>query len=527
MLGDDIMTLLLRNPPMSRGDLALATGYSERQVRRVLAKMQGLITQRDGRRILYSAAAASSSSAAAAASSTTTITGPAEQGHSPDPDVQHGHFPEKMSTMSTQNVHNGHEGGHFRKQIKKQDTAIAERTPNRHTQSPPGAPAVPGCADCSGEEAHKCRSCPRSLADLEHDTIQFVIVDQEFRDRLVEEATLKQWRRKTDRGLTWIYRKHLTLQVGGDVVVFYSDEPGDLSGIVAWVRQNFAGIYRDIDSLASRVKHPHELTRDELTVIIRDPPTMEAMRISLSMRMDKTGTFYLKSPNQNVPGFKAYYRDNTLRCEFDCRDDARKITALTMRRRLLQIIPVMAEAPGVFDEFLTDYYNPYEHPILIDTGGDVFLKTLERITEQFTGILREFAAAARPPPVPIPVAETAPDPLAAIAGEMKDIDGFDIEKICWTIRKVLKLNERAVKVYLAAWSVWQGRGFHGRVLKEDVASLLLRANEPLSAADIADAIERLKEVNLMMEDERLEIRFSPMGSALARKLMAKREGMDR
>jgi hypothetical protein len=297
-----------------------------------------------------------------------------------------------------------------------------------------------------------------------------------------------------------------------------------MSGIVAWVRQHFTLVYSDIDSLVSRIKHPHELTRDELTVIIRDPPSMESMRTALSMRMDKTGTFYLKSPNQNVPGFKAYYRDGTLRCEFDCRDEARKISALYMRRRLLQIIPQVATAPGLFDEFLTDYYNPYEHPILIDTGGDVFLKTLTHITDQFTGILKEFAAAAATRQAPIPVPELVmDDPFAAAAAEVENLDGFDIEGILLAFRRTLKLEEKAVKVYLAAWSVWQGRNFKGRVLKEDIASMLLRANEPLSAADIADAIAKLKEARLLQEDERLEIRISPAGIMLAKKLTAKRE----
>ena len=525
------MQLLLKHGPMSRGDLATATGYSERHIRRTLPAMEGITMQRDGRKILYSvaAAAAEEKKEAAAASSTTTITPSPEPGHSGNVDIQCGHQGGQMSTMATLDDGQHGQRGHFSEQIKKERAAIGKRTPNRHTQSPPGAPTAPGCTDCTGEDAHKCRSCPLSYADLEHDTIQFVVVDQEFRDRLVEEATLKQWRRKNDRGLTWIYRKNLTLQVGGDVVVFYSDEPEDLSSIVTWVRQNFALLYSDIGSLVSKIKHPHELTRDELTVVIRDPPSMEAMRTALSMRMDKTGTFYLKSPNQNVPGFKAYYRDGTLRCEFDCRDDARKISALYMRRRLLQIIPQVADAPGLFDEWLTDYYNPYEHPILIDTGGDIFLKTLTDITDKFTGILREFAAAAatrqappQPLQVPVPVAE---DPLTAASTEVENLDGFDINGIVLAFQRTLKLEDQATKVYLAAWSVWQQRNFRGRVLKEDIASLLQKANEPLSAADIADAIAQLKGAHLLENDERLEIRFSPGGVALARKLVAKREGM--
>lgn len=518
MLGDDIMQLLLKNGPMARGDLAAATGYSERHVRRTLPALTNIIMQRDGRRILYSVAAAASSS------NTTTITGPAEQGHYGNVDIQSGHEGGHLAIVDIlTDVQHGH-CGHFPTQIKKQDAPIGKRTPNRHTQTPPGAPTAPGCTDCTGEDAHKCRSCPLSFVELEHDTIQFVLVDQEFRDRLVEEATVKQWRRKNDRGLTWIYRKNITLQVGGDVVVFYSDEPGNMSVFTTWVRENFAGIYSDIDSLISKIKHPHELTRDELTVIIKDPATMESMRTSLSMRMDKTGTFYLKSPNQNVPGFKAYYRDGTLRCEFDCRDEARKISALYMRRRLLQIIPQITGAPGLFDEFLTDYYNPYEHPILIDTGGDVFLKTLTHITDQFTGMMKE-CMATRP--------QAATDPLTPEDARIKEIEaaidefkhGIELDDILNAFKRTLRLEDRAAKVFLAAWTVWMKRNFKGRVIKEDISSLLMKANETLSAADIAEAIVELKEARLLLNDERLEIRFSPNGTALARKLTAKREGM--
>nr|WP_321349744.1 hypothetical protein [uncultured Methanoregula sp.] len=513
------MTLLLQKGPQSRAGIADATGYSERQVRRVVKDLlkDRIVAIKDGRRILYKLAAATTSSPP---STTTTITPVPEQGHLAREGGEGGHNCGKMSTMATLNVHNGqleHEGGHFSTEIKTDSTPILKPTGKRHRQPSTEPLIAPGCLDCPPGDSHKCRSCPLSYVELEHDAIQFVVVDQEFRDRLVEEATLKQWRRKTDRGLTWIYRKNITLQVGGDVVVFYSDEPGDMSGISAWVRGNFTGIYTDIDSLVSRIKHPHELSRDELTIVIRDPATMEAVRPSLRMKMDKTGTFFLKSPNSNTPGFKAYYRDNTLRCEFDCRDEARKISGLWMRRRLLQIIPSIANAPGIFDEFLTDYYNPYEHPILIDTGGHEFLAALENLTSQFTGLMRDAMAGRQP----APVQET---PIAAATREVEKIEEFDIEQILLAFRRTLKLNEEAVRTYLIAYGIWQQRGCGARVLKEDVLARSRAQNEPLSLKQIADAIEDLKGANLMMNDERLEIKFSPEGIAIARKLLAKWEG---
>jgi len=513
------MALLTKNGPMSRADLATATGYSPRHLQRVLPAIEGIQAVKQGRKILYSVMVAAA--AATASSSSITMPGP-DQGHSPAIVVQHGHEPGQMSIMDISGDVQHGQVGHFQKPIKADCPPNRERVARRHTQTPPGAPTVPGCTDCQGENANKCRSCPLSYAELERDTIQFVIVDQEFRDRLVEEATLKQWRRKTDRGLTWIYQKNITLQVGGDVVVFYSDEPEDLGAITGWVRTHFAGIYGDVGSLVARIKRPHELTREELTVIITDPPTMEEMRTALHQKADKTGTFYLKSPNPNIPGFKAYFYKNTLRCEFDCRDEARKISALYMRRRLLQILPAVAGAPGIFDEWLTDYYNPYEHPIVIDTGIDSMMQRFtdlaETLTDKFTAALHQFVQA-RPVQATLPA---GPDPLTA---EIEGLDGFDIEGIVKAFATTLKLERAAVKVYLAAWSAWAGRNFKGRVLKEDIASVLTRANEPQTLAEIADAIGKLQAAGLLQQEARYDVKFSPQGIMLARKLTAKREGV--
>jgi len=521
-LEDEIMALITKNGPMSRADLAEATGYSPRHLQRVLPIMEGIEAAKQGRRIMYSVVVV----AVAATASSSSITMPEpDQGHSPAIDVQHGHEPGQMSIVDISGDVQHGQVGHFRKPKDAETVPNRERVARRHTQTPPGAPTVPGCTDCQGENANKCRSCPLSYAELERDTIQFVIVDQEFRDRLIEEATLKQWRRKTDRGLTWIYQKNITLQVGGDVVVFYSDEPEDLGTITGWVRTHFSGIYGDVGSLIARIKRPHELTREELTVIVTDLPTMEEMRTALSMRMDKTGTFYLKSPNPNIPGFKAYFFKNTLRCEFDCRDEARKISALYMRRRLLQILPAIAGAPGIFDEWLTDYYNPYEHPIVIDTGVDSMMQKFtdlaESLTDKFTAVLHEFMQA-RPMPATLP---EAPDPLAGMSDEVEGLDGFDIEGIVKAFATTLKLERAAVKVYLAAWSAWAGRNFRGRVLKEDIAAVLTRANEPQTLTEIADAIGKLQKVGLLQLDARYDVKFSPQGIVLARKLTAKREGV--
>jgi hypothetical protein len=351
------------------------------------------------------------------------------------------------------------------------------------------------------------------------------MVDQEFRDRLVEEAMLKSWRRKTDRGLTWIYQKNLTLQVGGDVVVFYSDEPGDLGPIVSWVRQHFSGIYEDIDSLIRRIRRPHELTRDELTVIVTDPATIEEMKFSLHMKMEGTGTFYLKSPNPVTPGFKAYEYKGTLRCEFDCRDDKRRISALTMRRRLLEILPQIVDAPGLFAEYLTDFYNPYGHPILIDTGVNATLKLFSEFAEGlFDKMMDKMQGMMAPVPAVLP-AGTPEDPIGSATDEVRRSDDYDIESIIMSVARHLKIERKAALVFLSAWFIWSGRQFQGRPVKEEIAANLRSQNEPLSMDEIADAIDQLQVAGLLEKDPRYDVKFTPAAARLGKGIRAKREGI--
>lgn len=502
---------------MSKGDIATRTGYSERHLQRVLPQIPGIQAVRQGRKIIYSVVMMAAAAAASSSSSTTTIMPAPLEGQNAAECPELGHEPGQMSIVDISgNVQHG-QVGHFRKKIKADEPPNRERVARRHRETP-GAPKVPTCTDCTGENANKCRSCPLSYAELERDTIQFVIVDQEFRDRLVEEATLKQWRRKTDRGLTWIYQKHLTLQVGGDVVVFYSDEPEDLGHIVNWVREHFSGIYQDVGSLVARIRRPHEITRDELTVIVTDPDTQEAMRPTLERRMDKTKTFYLRSPNPNIPGLKGYYFQNTLRIEFDCRDDVRRISALYMRRRLMEIIPDIAKAPGLFDEYLTDYYNPYEHPIIIDTGVDAMMQRMtdlaETLTDKFTAALHDFTQART-------VQAQLPE-VDAITGDLDRGDDQSIDAMVKAIATHLKVERKAAMVYMTAFSLWSrdGKQRH-RVNREDIGVELSKQDESLSLPDIATAIVQLQKAGLMENHHGYDVWFTSAGATLGNKLIAR------
>ncbi len=552
--------------------LSNITGYSDRHIRRTLRDMDGITKAKAGRSITYSSTTARQDTGHA----TPDIADMPDMPDIPDMedirDNKGGN--EKPDTQTAQNtghaipdiadipdIDTGH-GGHTAPRIKTQTATNRKRTPKGHSETPQSAtlrPPIPdACASCQQESitenahtaedpvnSHTCRSCPLSLAGLERDTIQFVIVDRLFRDHLLRLAASRKWQQKETRGTTWIYLRHLTLQAGIDTVTFYSDEPRDLDGITEFVRHHFAALYPDVDSLIARIRTPARLTRDELTVVVQHPPTIEAILSSISMRMERNGTFYLKAPNPHTPGFKAYISNNTLRCEFDCRNQFQAVSALDMRQRLLAILPDVLKAPGLFWEFITDYYNPYEHPIIIDTGVDAMLSQFGTMAAEMVRAVTEALKGMQPAPMaaaPAPVEEPPDEPgmpdmteeeidraqqaMAAIMRDLAEMEAYDLDQIFLSFKRHLRLEEQAARVFLAAFAAWTARRYRGRVIIEDIGRGLQEVGTPLPLTRIADAIEDLKKAGLMQDHKHLEVCFSPAGSTLGKKLLAKWERVE-
>jgi hypothetical protein len=208
-----------------------------------------------------------------------------------------------------------------------------------------------------------------------------------------------------------------------------------------------------------------------------------------------------------------------MRVEFLVSDYKMAVNAIEMREELMRLMPRIHRTPGMFWEFIQKHYSALHHPIIIDTGGHEFIQALQDITGHFTSTMKDLAGR-------IPKAPTAEDlALKDLKAAIDALETGELADIIRTFREMLNVEEAPTKVFLAAWTVWAKRNFKGRVIKADVASLLLRANDPLSAADIADALVRLRNVGLLQQDERLEICFSPEGAELARILTAKREGV--
>lgn len=505
MFEDDVMKLLQEKGPMSRADIAAALGYSQRHLQRILPLIPGINAAKQGRKIVYSVAAA------AATTTSSSITTP-----KPDTSVQEELEPRQMSTFDPKLDILPRQVGHPKKGNSK--------NLYRNRRRDAGGAGHPHKTLRSGPEFGPYRRddrtglYPHELAHYEIDMVQFVLIDRTFRDILLRRSKEeKNWQVWENRGLTWIRveSRHLTLQVGKSTVTFYSDDPGDMSGIASWARETFAG-YDAIESLVSRIRYPQSLSQEELCVIITDPAVISNIRVSIE-KDAKNGVYNLPSPNESDPALKIYERDGTMRVEFIATNHAQAVRALGMRENLMNNLPRMQKVPGLFWEFIQKYYSALHHPIIIDTGGHEFLAALGQMAQTFTDAIKTvMSTQARQ--------QEATDPLNGLIGQVESLDGFDIEGVVKAFAHTLKLERQAVLVYLAAWSAWAGRNFKGRVLKEDISKLLLNeAKEPTPLHEIADAIEKLQAAGLMLKGAGYDVKFSPAGITLARKLTAKRE----
>jgi hypothetical protein len=428
-------------------------------------------------------------------------------------------------------INGDNDSGHAGRETAKQRHRNRKETLRSHTPVKNAEPTMPECVVCRTSDSPKCHSCPLLYAEFERDTDQFVLENKEFRDLLIEQTKLQSWKKKISHGLTWIYPyRDLTLQVGGDVVVFQSADPKDHKHITDWVVSNFSYVYSDIPNLVKKIKNPSELTRDELTVIVTDPDTIRGMEFALSMSGGKIRTYYLKSPNRIIPAFKVYREGKTLRCEFDCRSNVQKTSGMWMRVDLLKILPRISEKPSLFGEFLTTYYNPCEPPIIINMSSDAIVNEIKVNNEIFMNrsveAIRELVQAHPVQVLPVEVTLTeAPDPLAGLNTEIESLDGFDIDGIVKAFADKLNLDRKAVNVFLAGWSKWAGKIFKCRVLNEDIYSLLTGENEPISRHEIVDAIDQLQKAGLMQQKAGYDVYFTSAGITLGKKLTAKREGV--
>jgi len=514
----------LQAKPDTSAELADQFGCSDRHVRRILQdppEGYTVTATRNGRNIVYSAAAEEKKEAAAS-SSITAIADPAgNSGHgiADMSAINCGHSASSDGRIADIEKNSGHNSGHDKPLNSKQRSRNAKRTPTRHGPAANGAPCGSGTGQLTPCGDSGTNLCPQFFAGFERDMIQFVLFDKIFRDLLMTRADERGWQVRKVHGLTWIYPMNtLSLQVGKDTVTFYSSEPGDMSVISRWVQDNFAVEYGDIKSLVCRIKYPQNLSSEELTVVVKRPETIQAIRTSIGKSM-VNGQFNLQHPSEAIPGLKIYERDGTMRIEFIVHNHKTGAAAVDMREELMRDLPRIHGTPGLFWEFVQKYYSALHHPLIIDTGGHDFLQALDKITGHFTGALRDLAAK-------IPVAPTGRElQLRELRDAIEALESGELGDIIRTFRDLANIEETPTKVFLAAWVIWNNRHRKGRVNKAEIAGMLMRQNDPLTLAQIADAIDRLKMVGLMDENPKIEICFSAAGREIAEILIAKKEGI--
>ncbi|TAJ43631.1 hypothetical protein [Methanofollis fontis] len=506
---DSIRHLIGENGPLSSADLAAALGCTDRHVRRVIADMPDISPVRHGRAVRYTTTLSALHERAVPPADRGTgriwrVFQAKNSGHDPGP----------------KGGHSGHRTG---------------PAPPRGPLPPPSVdrrgggygepPAAGACASSSPdprsgrappEGSAVCTGCPLALGDVEHDQVQFVLVDRLFHDLVLRTAAARSWSVREVRGTAWITPgPALTLQVGevGDAVTFYSADP-DGADIPGWLVEHFGDLHPEASVLAAAVRRPAQLTRDELTVIVTDEETKAAVRAVLKGQFAGDGTYRRPAPNAATPGLKIYEREGTMRIETDARNQYQANTALAVRQEVLTVLADLRDRPGLFADWLTRWWGPDTRPVLIDTN-DLAARIAADLRENPRPVIAATPESAEP---------SGGSALAALFDEVAALEGWEIERVVGSLCRHLRLERLAALCFLAAFGCWSARRFRAPVYYEDLLRYLRDEDPPPDLAAVRAACDALRERGILEYDRRLDIRFSRTGTRLGKKLVAKWEG---
>ena len=433
--------------------------------------------------------------------------------------------------------------GHFRghlgdilEDISPNNAPIAKTTPTMHSK-PENLPQLhpaygegtdsaenrghfrghPGtCTINDDPNPHVCHTCPLQVCDLEHDAIQFGIIDAFTASILPRMAQQKGWeKRQNPHTKVWtLYPPALhplTLQASSDTVTVYSSEPGDVEWIVGWFAAQLGAMHPHPDRLAHKIRHP-EMYRDEQTIVITDPATIEALRsVSAPYADPRNRVLYIESPNTAIPGIKIYERDGTMRIEFDARDETRARAALVMRQELLQLLPNVSLHPGLFLQWRGRYYNPVTQPVIINLEQADVVAAIDRMANTLSHRMDAIEKRIDGPD----------EDLGDLIAQIEAMDDYDLERITDLLGNYAG-NEDAALVFLGAWQLWSLSRFKRSVISEDVTRLLIEQKIHIPAVRIAKAIEALTACGLTDRNPE-HIHFTGAGIAIGKKIMAKRQ----
>ncbi len=519
---DQEILRLLKDAPRTSAQLAEICGRHPRHIRRITGSLMqsgqitGAVNPSDRRSITYYI----------------TTPQPACPVSTPKP-VEIGDILEDISGDR------GHFRGHLGdilEDISPNCAPIGETTPSMHSkpeilpdQHPPlwersesaenrghfrGHPGT--CTVNDDPNPHVCHTCPLQVCDLEHDAIQFGIIDAFTASILPRMAQQKGWeKRQNPHTKVWtLYPPALhplTLQTSADTVTVYSSEPGDVEWIVGWFAAQLGAMHPHPDRLAHKIRHP-ELYRDEQTIVITDQATIEALRsVSAPYADPRNRVLYIESPNTAIPGIKLYERDGTMRIEFDARDETRARAALVMRQELLQLLPNTALHPGLFLQWRNRYYNPVTQPVIINLEQADVVAAIDRMAETLSHRMDAIEKRIDGPD----------EDLAELIAQIEALDDYDLERITDLLGNYAG-NEDAALIFLGAWQLWSLSRFRRSVIAEDVARLLIDQKIHIPAVRIAKAIEALTACGLT--ERNLEhIHFTGAGIAVGKKILAKKQ----
>lgn len=375
------------------------------------------------------------------------------------------------------------------------------------------------CSITETPSGHTCRNCPLTVCDLEHDAIQFGIIDTWTADHLPKLAAAKRWDRRQNphTGVWTIYPPALhplTLQIGPDSITVYSSEPGDTNWIIAWFGLQIGPQHPHPEQLAHKLRHP-EIYRDEQTIVVRDHATIEAIRsVSAPYADPQSRVVYIESPNTTTPALKIYERDGTMRIEFDARDETRARAALVMRQEILQLLPQIALHPGLYLQWRARYYNPITQPVIINLEQDSVVAALKTLNETLTCRFEEIEAKISNIPT-----QTE---LQALIDEIDQLSDFELAKVISLITRYLGSRDAAY-VFLSAWALWAQSRYHRSIIAEDVAEHLRALKTPISLSRIADALDVLTTRQLIKLTPEHTIRFTRAAITIGKKLMAREQ----
>ncbi len=208
---------------------------------------------------------------------------------------------------------------------------------------------------------HDCETvlgAVHELTRMEIDILRFGICHQGLRDTLLAAAQAHGWKMHGDKRNTWIVpitdSRPLTVQLGTDNAFFYCADPDiNLVWLADFIRTICMGL-EGIEQIVEEIKKP-AIKFCELTLIIFDQKIIDIIDRVLEAFYDKNRKLLFKSPNRLTPGFKVYHKQECLRMEF-LANQSQKGNLTNIMQALWEAICIPDQIRSRLPEFIESYY---------------------------------------------------------------------------------------------------------------------------------------------------------------------------